>query len=141
MRRTVLAFLIAPLWVPAGAWPYAAYMFPYPGQQHWILMTTIVATVFAYGGTAALGIPAFLLLRARKYTSFWIAPVLGFAAGVATWQVFLVLFGLSLGHSWSFVLRELVNGSARLDNYLPAGPLGSAIGATLWLVARPDRHA
>jgi hypothetical protein len=79
MRRTVLAFLIAPLWVPAGAWPYAAYMFPYPEQQHWILMTTIVATVFAYGGTAALGIPAFLLLRARKYTSFWIAPVLGFA--------------------------------------------------------------
>lgn len=140
MRRTVLAFLIAPLWVPVSAWPYAARMFPYPEQQHWIVVTTIVATVFAYGGTVAFGVPAFLLLRARKHTSFWIAPVLGFVAGVATWLVFLALFGLSLGHSWSYVLRELVNDAAKLGNYLPAGPLGSAIGATLWLVARPDRH-
>ena len=52
----------------------------------------IIAAVFAYSGVAAFGTPAFLLLRASKRTAFWIAPALGFAVGVATWLVFIVLF-------------------------------------------------
>lgn len=140
MSRTALAFLIAPLWVPAAAVPFAGHMFPYPEQRHWIYITVIIAAIFAYGGVAALGLPAFRLLRTRKHTAFWIAPVLGFAVGVTTWVVFIVLFGLSLGNSWSFVSHDLVSNSAHLWAFLPTGALGAAVGATLWLIARPDRE-
>jgi hypothetical protein len=100
----------------------------------------IIAAIFAYGGVAALGIPAFRLLRASKHTAFWIAPILGFAVGVATWLVFIVLFGLSLGNSWTFVSNDLVTNSAHLWAFLPTGGLGAAVGATLWLIARPDHE-
>jgi len=140
VSRTALAFLIAPLWVPAATVPFAARAFPYPEQQHWIVITVIIAAIFAYGGVAALGIPAFRLLRASKHTSFWIAPILGFAVGVATWLVFIVLFGLSLGNSWSFVSHNIASNSADLWAFLLTGALGAAVGATLWLIARPDRH-
>ena len=99
MRRTALAFLIAPLWVQAAAVPFAVLAFPYPGQRGWIYTTVIIAAIFAYGGVAALGMPAFGLLRARKHAAFWIAPILGFAVGDVTWLVFVFLFGLSLGES------------------------------------------
>ena len=140
MSRTAMAFLIAPLWVPAAAVPFAGHMFPYPEQRHWIYITVIIAAIFAYGGVAAFGTPAFLLLRASKRTAFWIAPVLGFAVGIATWLVFIVLFGLSLGNSWSFVSHDLASNSADLWGFLTTGGLGAAVGATLWLIARPDRH-
>jgi hypothetical protein len=107
MSRTALAFLIAPLWVPAITAPYAVHMFPYPEQGHWIYITTIVGAVFAYGGALTLGLPAFLILRARKFTAFWIAPVVGFAIGVVTCIVCLVLFGLSLGGGLTFVSHDL----------------------------------
>ncbi len=139
MSRTTLAFLVAPLWAPAAAVPFAARAFPYPEQRHWIVITVIIAAIFAYGGVAALGIPAFRLLRASKHTAFWIAPILGFAVGVATWLVFIVLFGLSLGNSWTFVSNDLVTNSAHFWAFLPTGALGAAVGATLWLIARPDR--
>ena len=71
-----MAFLVAPLWVPAAAVPFAALMFPYPEQRRWIYITVIIAAVFAYGGVAAFGTPVFLLLRASKRTAFSIAPVL-----------------------------------------------------------------
>jgi len=140
VSRIALAFLIAPLWVPAAAVPFAGHMFPYPEQRHWIFITVIIAAIFGYGGVAALGMPAFRLLRARKHTAFWIAPVLGLTVGVATWVVFIVLFGLSLGNSWSFVSHDLVSNSAHLWAVLPTGALGAAVGATLWLIARPDRE-
>lgn len=140
MSRTALAFLIAPLWVPAAAVPFAGHMFPYSEQRHWIYITVIIAAIFGFGGVAALGMPAFRLLRARKHTAFWIAPVLGFAVGVVTWLVFIVLFGLSLGNSGSFISRDLVSNSAHLWAVLLTGALGTAVGTTLWLIARPDRH-
>ena len=139
MSRTALAFLIAPLWVPAAAVPFAARAFPYPEQQHWIVITVIIAAIFVHGGVAALGVLAFRLLRASKHTAFWIGPVLGFAVGVVTWLVFIVLFGLSLGNSWAFVSHDLVTNSAHLWAFLPTGALGAVVGATLWLIARPDR--
>jgi len=140
VSRTKLAFLIAPLWVPAAAVPFAARAFPYPEQRHWIYITVIIAAIFAYGGVAALGMPAFRLLRASKHTAFWIGPILCFAVGIITWLVFIVLFGLSLGNSWSFVSYDLVSNSAHLWAVLPTGALGAAVGATLWLIARPDRE-
>jgi hypothetical protein len=113
---------------------------PLPGTTALDLHNCDIAAVFAYSGVAAFGTPVFLLLRASKRTAFWIAPALGFAVGVATWLVFIVLFGLSLGDSWSFVSHDLASNSAHLWAFLPTGALGAAVGATLWLIARPDRH-
>jgi hypothetical protein len=62
--------------------PFAARAFPYPERRHWIYKTVIIAAIFAYGGVAALGMPAFRLLRASKHAAFWIAPILDFAVGV-----------------------------------------------------------
>jgi hypothetical protein len=139
VSRTVLAFLIAPLWVPAAVAPYASHVFPYPEQRHWIFITTIIGSIFAYGGVAALGMPTFFVLRARKCTAFWIAPALGLVVGISTWLVFIILFGLSLGNSWAFVSHDLANNSAHWWGFSATGALGAAVGATFWLVARPDR--
>jgi hypothetical protein len=81
MSRTFVAFLVAPLWVPAATAPYAVHMFPYPEQRHWIYITIIIGAIVAYGGMLMLGVPAFLILRARNHTAFWVAAVLGFAIG------------------------------------------------------------
>jgi hypothetical protein len=111
---------------------------PDPEQHHLIYLTTIIAAIFAYGGMLTLGVPAFLILRAGNHTAFWIAAVLGFAIGGLTWVVFFVLFGISLGNSPTFVGREAGN-VATWSAVLPTGALGSIVGATLWLIARPDR--
>jgi hypothetical protein len=136
MSRTFTAFLVAPLWVPAAMVPLAAQMFPHPGQRHWIYITVIIAAIFAYGGTMVLGVPAFLMLRARRYTSFRTAAALGFAIGGLTGAAFLVLFALSLGNSVAFIRHQAVNMTWWL---LPGcGVLGLIVGGTLWLIARPD---
>jgi hypothetical protein len=141
MNRTALAFLIAPLWVPAATAFYGVYLFPKPKQGHWIFFTTVVGAVFAYGGVLLLGTPAFLILRAHKLTAFWIAPVLGFFVGVITCSVFLVFLGLSLGNSLPFSLHELAaNPVSWSSGFFPTGALGAIVGATLWLIARPNRN-
>jgi hypothetical protein len=83
---------------------------------------------------------AFRLLRARKHAACWIAPILGFAVGIGTWLVFIVLFDLSLENSWSFVSHNLAGSSADLWAFLLTAALGAAVGATLWQIAWPDRE-
>jgi hypothetical protein len=115
---------------------------PYPEQHHWIYITIVIAAIFAYGGVLTLGMPAFFVLRALNHTSLWIALVLGFGIGVVTGCVFLFLFGLSLGNRLSFVWQDF---AANVVNwpwpFLLVGALGAVVGATLWLIARPDRAA
>jgi hypothetical protein len=137
MNRISIAFLVAPLWVPAATAPLAVFIFPHPGQYYWIIITIIIATIFAYGGTLMLGVPAFLILCAHNHTSFWTAAALGFGVGGLTWMAFIVLFAVSLGNSLTFILHEAAN-FAGWWPVLPTGALGSIVGATLWLIARPD---
>jgi hypothetical protein len=139
VSKTGLAFLIAPLWVPAAIVPFAAQAFPYPEQGHWIYISAIIAAIFAYAAVAAFGMPAFVILRARDFTALWIAPVLGFGVGIITWVIFIVLFGVSLGNGWSFVSHDLASNSAHWWPLLPTGTLGAVVGATFWVIARPDR--
>ena len=141
MRRTAFAFLVAPLWVPAVTALFAAPAFPHPEQRHWIYITTIVGAIFSYGGVLAFGIPAFLILRARKLTAFWIAPLIGFGVGAGTGLIFYILFALSLGNSLTFIWHELGSNPAVFTKFLlPTGALGALVGTTLWLIARPDRE-
>lgn len=82
-----------------------------------------------------------MFLRARTWTGFWIAPVLGFIAGLLAYCVFIVLFGLSLGNSLSSVMAGFSNVSGLRDLLWPIGPEGVVVGSLLWLIARPDRAA
>jgi hypothetical protein len=136
MSRPVIAFLVAPLVVPLFLLPSLYSGMP---DKFWFAVTLIVATITAYAGTFFLGLPAYLFLRARKWTAFWIAPVLGFIAGSVAYCVFVVLFGLSLGSSLSSVMSDFSNVSGLRDLLWPIGPEGAAVGSLLWLIARPDR--
>jgi hypothetical protein len=76
--------------------------------------------MLGYLGTLLFGLPLYLLLRAYGQTEFWLAPVVGFLAGLA--MMYLV-------RSWLGIPLLSV-----------AGPSGAAVGALLWLIARPDRQ-
>jgi hypothetical protein len=93
MKRTVVAFLLAPLWVPAAEIAYAAYKMPFLKPGH-LVIQAILWAIFAYGGALIFGLPAFHALGffgVRNRKSFWFAIVLGFGTGVLTTFCFLVL--------------------------------------------------
>src|SRR5436190_15507271 len=105
MGRPLLAFLVAPLWVPLIVAPVAAaYIFPYAAQAHWVAISTIISAIFAYAGMLLFGVPMFLLLQRRPRALLGAATVLGFAAGALTSLAFTLLFGLSLGLGWAEVV-------------------------------------
>jgi hypothetical protein len=141
MERPILAFAIAPLWVPAAVAPYATlYLFPYAAQAHWVVIATVVSAFFAYLGTLAIGLPVFLLLRAKQITSIWAGIVLGFVVGGVTWLVFELCFGLSLGNSVANMAGRLqANWLPELSAFGVTGTLGMLVGVTIWLIARPRR--
>ena len=117
--RTMIAFSVAPLAVPLIATAYFASLGAPEGA---LLVILAVSVIVAYGGTFVLGVPLYLFLRAQKATAFAIAPALGFLAGAL---VMCVLAGRSVS-------------SANLGF---GGLSGAAVGAILWLIARPDRRA
>lgn len=136
MTRPAIAFLVAPLAVPILLVPYLNSLMP---AQFWFVVALCFSAITAYAGTFLFGIPAYLFLQARKWTAFWIAPVLGFIAAGLAWTAFAALFGLSLGSDLSGVKRVLSNVSGLRDVLWPFGPLGAVVGSLLWLIARPDR--
>src|SRR6476620_2710474 len=139
--RTVLAFLVAPLWVPIATAIYAVRIVPYAEQRHGIYMTTLIGALFGYGAVWAIGFPAFRILRARGFSSYWAAIIIGFVVALLTWHIFKVLFALSLGNSLSFVWQDWAAKDVQWALILTIGALGSVVGGTLWLIARPDRFA
>ena len=128
MTRSRIAFLVAPLAVPiivAGPTPWTVEF--------------IYSALTAYAGTLAFGLPVYRCLLARKWTAFWIAPVVGFVgAGLAyfaLWLIFVLPFGFSLPK----LLSTLSEGHALREILWPFGPMGSLVGCLLWLIARPDQ--
>ncbi len=140
MSRSTAAFLIAPLWVPLIVVPYALFViFPHPAQHLWVAVAGLLSTVFTYLGVGVIGLPVFRFLRSRNWTAIWIAGVAGFVIGAAMWLVFLVFFILFLGEGFGGVAsaaQDWRNHAAFL--WLP-GALGTLVGLTLWVIARPDR--
>lgn len=82
-------------------------------------MIAIFSLMSSYFVTLLFGLPLYAFLRARGYTNFWLAPIAGLVAGVATTH---------LAHSW-----------LGLPVMPIAGVAGAAVGALLWIIARPDR--
>jgi hypothetical protein len=144
MSRSVIAFLVAPLWVPLLVTPYCyLFVFPHAEQGRWVVISAILSAIFSYGGTVLLGVPIFSILRARNLTASWIAIAIGFVIGAVVFEVFLVLLGLSLyGGNFKLAMKtfyETILDPIKLMFLVWPGSLGGIVGITLWLIARPDR--
>lgn len=140
MSRTAIAFVVSPLWTPlaAGLFFGVAVLTDttriHAADVCLIASAVVGSALLTYFGMFALGYPAFRYLRARGMTSVWRAMGLGFVAGAVMWA--LVAFWLGL---WKYGGVTLALYQSFNDVYLPAELLGVIIGATFWLIARPDR--
>lgn len=122
--RDWMAFGIAPLAGPL----VLAVKFGFSGAPESVVASIFpLALMLAYTGTLLFGLPLYLLLRAFKLTTFWLAPVAGFVIGFA--MVFLFFMGIG-AKDLEAVPEALQYG----------GPPGAAVGALLWLIGRPDRQ-
>jgi len=130
MARAVIAFLVAPLVVPILTTIELRELLSQPPLAGLMLL---FCTFTAYVGTFVFGIPTYLFLRTRRWTAFWLAPVLGFVAGGLAW--------------WLCKSVPMTGGTFHFDPdprllravLWPFGPLGALVGSLLWLIARPDR--
>jgi hypothetical protein len=112
--RHWLAFAIAPLAVPL-----IMIMGVGLDGAPAIGMIASLSLIVGYFGTLLFGLPLYLLLRSCGHTGFWLAPVGGYMAGLAI----------------TYVVRSWLD----IPLLTIAGPCGAAVGALLWLIARPDR--
>jgi len=102
MNRAVVAFMIAPLTVPAVVGSLGVMILvafspiaspfhnPFPNSPMVIGMA-VLSALFSYGGAIVFGIPSYLWLRKRGINAFWTWPAWGFGVGAATGFVFLLL--------------------------------------------------
>jgi hypothetical protein len=129
--RFTLAFLIAPLAIPAIE--FAPWKF-LPFEYNFLVVLPI--TAIAYGGTFLFGIPAYFFLRARKWTAFGFAPVAGFVVAALVWWL-VGLFAIWRGGD------DLLDAHRHLDwlrrALWPFGPIGAFVASLLWLLARLER--
>jgi hypothetical protein len=132
--RPIIAFLVAVLVVPLFT---AVYSYPGPSGDGGYLIGVLYSAVISFNGVFLLGLPAYLFLRAMKWTAFWIAPLVGFMVAAIAWSVLALWLGLAVGQGLAFS-RLLSADSVRFLLW-PIGPLGAAVGALLWLIGRPDR--
>ncbi len=132
-RRGLIAFAVAPLAGPL----VVSIKFAFAGvPDRVILIFAWVSLVLGYLGVVLFGRPIYLLLRLVGLTMFWLAPLVGFAIGVGMMCLFLIGLPLSLGQTlaaaWaSFDFKDAIEFG---------GVPGAAVGALLWLIARPDRR-
>jgi hypothetical protein len=134
-ERKTNAFIVAPsivplIWLPQLILGHVALV--------WSLTITCIVAVFSYGGVYAFGWPAYGFLRKHGYTNAWIAVVIGFASGFLVWQIFCVVFPLSLDEGGLEIRKAFAHWELWSDLLYPGG-LGSIVGIILWLIARPDR--
>jgi hypothetical protein len=136
-RRGLIAFAVAPLAAPLIVSMKVGFA---GAPDRVVLIFAWISLVLAYLGTVLLGRPVYLLLRSVKLTAFWPAPLLGFAVGVGMACLFLIWLPMSLGQNLSAVLAKFDYGLFK-EAVEFGGVPGAAVGALLWLIARPDRVA
>jgi hypothetical protein len=136
MKRSTLAFILAPLAVPLLLLPWllAGHL-----AVKWTITAMIIAALITYAGVVALGIPTYSFLRARGFTTVWIAGIAGFLIGAVMWLVFSVLFPISLGQGVSGAWLALTDFKSLSGIIWPGGVSGLVVGVLFWMIARPDR--
>jgi hypothetical protein len=80
MNRHVGAFLLAPLIVPLLVSALAFPILREVPSLYWLGL--MMAATVSYAGAVLAGAPAYVALRSCGWTTFWIAPLVGFAVGV-----------------------------------------------------------
>jgi hypothetical protein len=136
MNRSVLAFVIAPLAALLILLPYIRSLTTTSSSSSFAL---VISAVMTYGGAIIFGLPIYLFLRAHHWAKFWIAPIVGFIVGAATWLTFSILFVLSLGEGMFGVRLVLSDVNILRGVVWPGGLTGVSIGILFWLIARPDK--
>lgn len=137
MNRTLIAFLVAPLVVPALMFFYLRGL---SSTDFWYAFSLVISVIVSYAGVWILGFPTYRFLRARQWTSFWLAPVPGFVIGAAMLLVFGVVLNVSFGHSLASAVSTVMKDPNMLRGALwPGGVGGAATGVVFWLIARPDQ--
>jgi hypothetical protein len=140
--RRAMAFLYAPLWVPLiVVLVGSGISTPSGPSASGLIIPAVIAAFFAYLGMMVIGIPAYLFLRWRRWTSLWPAAAVGFVAGFAMANlVGLAVVGFWGG--WTAAVRKVVLDPSAND--LVAGLVSALVGvlvaATAWLIIRPDRE-
>jgi hypothetical protein len=64
----------------------------------------------------------------------------GFVIGATTWLAFMAFFALMLGEGLQGIALALGDAPKHLAFLLLPAGLGALVGATIWLIARPDRQ-
>jgi hypothetical protein len=136
MNRTLIAFLVAPLVVPALLVLYPRELSSTNFKDP---LFVVPGAIIAYMAVWMLGGPVYLFLRARHWTGFWVSPIVGFAFGAVMWLVVGMAFSLMLGHSLAGSFSLVADPGFSGGMLWPAGIAGAATGAVLWRIARPDR--
>jgi putative effector of murein hydrolase len=120
--RLVVAFCVAPLVVPVSVF------ISFRDDLLWALNLALAGVILAYVGTALFGIPVYRFLHARRWVFLWTATFAGFISGMITWYLFSRLISLDPG---LFGVRAF---------WIWPGVWGAIVGASMWLIARPDRN-
>ena len=144
MKRTLRAFLIAPLWTPLVAVVATAVGGNRPQQMvsltetEWLLIVGGGHLVIGYLAAWTVGLGLHALLRRWRVTRLWAHVAIWFCVG-------LMLRALLLGATWiptgglAMGARETADAAMTRPLFLLAGGLVAGLmGATLWLMLRPD---
>lgn len=148
MNRHITAFVLAPLTVPLLMSALALQILREVPYLYWFGL--LIAAAAAYAGAILVGAPAYVTLRLRGLTTFWLAPLIGSMAGVTMALALAVIFPLALesgiltslvqvfanGAHWGEVIIVKPNSTEAL---IGPATLGALVGTVLWLVGRPDR--
>jgi hypothetical protein len=142
MNRHLKAFLIAPLLVPGLMMPFLLPALP---RAPWIAgLALMSASIASYAGALLVGAPAYMALRSRGWTAFWIAPVVGFVVGEIVGIISIRTVAVLTVSGAPSDLSSLIAVATRITRFpspseLGLGIYGMLVGVVLWLIARPDR--
>ena len=137
MHRSTLALLVAGLVAPIAFAASFYHKGALDEASYGVLI--VVSAIISFSGVVFLGLPAYSILRANKWTAFWIAPLMGVIVATVTWYAFNVLLALLSSSGWSRALSVVTDITVFQTALWGIGPIGAVAGALLWLIARPDR--
>ena len=140
MKRSQVAFLIAPLWVPLQVTLFSAsFTIPTRSQFHWVVVAGLLSAAVAYLGTYGLGLPLFIFLKSRNWTALLVAIISSAFIGAVTYLIAVACFAIYLGEDTQWVVAKLLANLEQMFPLVVPGFQGALVGSTIWAISRPDK--